>query len=93
MLPLIAQAFGAHIAISSQNIPTVYSAHTIQCRVVWFYNFMFFIAFFVINQITCFSKEEMLIYFLYQFPLILTALLHVDLINVGYLTARVFIRS
>ena len=30
---------------------------------------------------------------LYQLPLILTALLHIDLINVAYLTACVFIRS
>ena len=29
----------------------------------------------------------------YQLPLILTALLHVDLINVSYLTACAFIRS
>ena len=29
----------------------------------------------------------------YQLPLILTALLHVDLINVVYLTAFAFIRS
>ena len=93
MLPLIAQAFDAHIAISSENIPTVCSAHTIQYRVVWFYNFMFFIAFLVINQITCFSKQERVIYFLYQLALILTALLHVGLIKVGYLMACVIVRS
>ena len=29
----------------------------------------------------------------YQLPLILTALLHVDLISVGFLTVRAFIRS
>ena len=29
----------------------------------------------------------------YQLPLVLTALLHVDLINIAYLTAFVFIRS
>ena len=31
--------------------------------------------------------------FFYQSPLILTALLHIDLINVAYLTACAFIRS
>ena len=30
---------------------------------------------------------------IYQLPLILTAFLHADLINVGYITACVFIRS
>ena len=30
---------------------------------------------------------------LYQLPFILTALLHVDLLNVAYLTAYAFIRS
>ena len=38
----------------------------------------------------CLSISNIVIY---QFPLILTALLHVDLINVAYLTAYAFIRS
>ena len=44
-----------------------------------------------ITIIKCYKNARCI--FVYQLPLILTALLHVDLTNVAYLTASVFIRS
>ena len=44
-------------------------------------------------EIRLHTTYELTVYVYCQLPLILTALLHVDLINVAYLTACAFIRS